>query len=372
MKVKFLDIRAGYLELKKEIDSAVLKVLSDGWYILGKNVEEFEKEFAKYCGVRHCIGVGNGLNALELILKAYGISNGDEVIVPANTYIATILAVSNVGASPVFVDPEEFGFNIDPKKIEIVITKKTKAILAVHLYGQCANIREINKIGKKHNLVVIEDAAQAQGALHHGKKSGSLGSAAGFSFYPGKNLGAFGDSGAVTTNDDRLAEYVRMIRNYGQEKKYVNKFKGVNSRLDEIQAAILRVKLRHLDNWNKRRNKIAKYYLSNLNPGNNKNFVLPKTMTGNEHIWHLFVVRTKKREKLIQFLNKNNIEHLIHYPIPFYKQEAYTEFNKRGSKYPLTNSISEEIVSLPMGPHLSIKDVNKVCKVVNDFISSNL
>lgn len=372
MEVKFLDIKAGYSELKKDIDKAILGVLSGGWYILGENVERFEKEFAKYLGVKYCIGVGNGLNALELILKAYGIGKGDEVIVPANTYIATILAVSSVDAIPIFVEPNEQSYNIDPEKIEKAITKKTKAILAVHLYGQCANMEQINKIAKKHGLIVIEDAAQAHGALHGGKKTGNLGNAAGFSFYPGKNLGAYGDAGAVTTNDKTIAEYVRMARDYGSSKKYVNEIKGVNSRLDELQAAILRVKLINLDTWNKRRVNVAKYYLSHLNPKNKKGFTLPLEEKGNKHVWHLFVVRVKKREEFIKYLKKNNIGYLIHYPIPSYKQKAYKEFNSISNKYPITNSMANEIISLPIGPHLSLNSVKYVVAKINKFIDINL
>ena len=372
MQVKFLDVGAGYPELKRQIDKAVLEVFSGGWYILGENVEKFEKEFANYCQVKYCIGVGNGLNALELILKAYVIGEGDEVIVPANTYIATILAITNVGATPVFVEPDEKSYNIDPEKIGKAVTKKTKAILPVHLYGQCANMQKINKIGKKHKLIVIEDAAQAHGALHHGKKAGSLGDAAGFSFYPGKNLGAYGDAGAITTNDKIVADYVRIARDYGSSKKYVNEIKGVNSRLDEIQAAILRVKLKHLDRWNKRRVNIANYYLSHLNPKNKKGFVLPMEEKGNKHAWHLFVVRTKKREELINFFKKNNIGYLIHYPIPAYKQKAYKEFNSISKKYSLSNLLADEVISLPIGPHLSLGQAKYIVDKVNKFIEDYL
>jgi len=367
MEVKFLDLEAAYLELKSEIDKAVKKVLKSGWYILGENVEAFEEEFANYCGVKYCIGVGCGLDALELILRAYNIGVGDEVIVPSNTYIATVLAVSNVGATPVFVEPDEETYNIDPEKIEEKITKKTKAIIAVHLYGQCADIIKIKSTCKKYDLILIEDAAQAHGAEHFGKKAGSLGDAAGFSFYPGKNLGALGDGGAVTTNDKTIAEYVRIARNYGSEKKYYNSIKGVNSRLDEIQAAVLRVKLKYLDEWNKRRNKFAHLYIKNLSK-NFQHISLPKILSGNRHVWHLFVIRIKEREKLINYLNKKSIGWLIHYPVSPYNQVAYKEMNHLNKEFSLTNRSVNEILSLPMGPHLKEEELKYVCRTMNIFI----
>lgn len=369
MKVSYLDIGATYKELKKEIDVAIKQVLTGGWYILGKNVEEFEKEFAKYCGVKYCVGVGNGMDALELILRAYGIGAGDEVIVPANTYIATTLVVSLIGATPILVEPDAKTYNIDPAKIELAITKKTKAIIAVHLYGQCANIKKIKPIGKKYRLKLIEDTAQAHGAEHFGEKAGSLGDAAGFSFYPGKNLGAYGDAGAVITNNPKVAEYVRIARNYGSKIKYHNLIKGFNSRLDEIQAAILQAKLKHLDRWNKRRNKIANYYLQHLNPGKNVNFILPEVLPGNKHVWHVFAVRTKKRDQLIAYLNKQGVGTLIHYPLPYYQQPAYKELNKFKNQFPLSNQIAKEIVSLPIGPHLRGKEMRYVVNMVNSFIN---
>ncbi|MCD6093773.1 MAG: DegT/DnrJ/EryC1/StrS family aminotransferase [Candidatus Omnitrophica bacterium] len=372
MKVKFLDLSAAYSELKTEIDDVVRKVLENGWYILGENVEQFEREFAEYCGSKYCVSVGSGLSALELILKAYQIGPGDEVIVPANTYIATVLAVSNVGATPVFVEPEEKTYNIDSSKIEEKVTKNTKAIIAVHLYGQTANVRKIKTICEKYNLRLIEDAAQAHGAEHFGKKAGSLGDSAAFSFYPGKNLGAFGDGGAVTTNDDSVAEYIRIARNYGSEKKYYNSVKGVNSRLDEIQAAILRVKLKYLDQWNAQRNKIAQYYIEHMNSNHKGDFILPQCSEGNKHVWHLFVIRTIKREKLIDYLNSHSIGWLIHYPIPPYLQVAYKEINHLSEQFPLTNRLSNEIVSLPMGPHLTQQEVEYVCCVMNNFIGEKV
>ncbi|MBM3249795.1 MAG: DegT/DnrJ/EryC1/StrS family aminotransferase [Candidatus Omnitrophica bacterium] len=369
MQIKFLDLSAAFLELRSEIEEAVSKALEKGQYILGENVSLFEEEFARYCGVKFCVGVGNGLDALELILRACGFGAGDEVIVPANTYIATVLAVSNVGATPVFVEPDEGTFNIDPEKIEAAITEKTKAVMPVHLYGQAVRIDSIREVCQRHGLKLIEDAAQAHGAKHFGKKAGSLGDAAGFSFYPGKNLGACGDGGAVTTNDERIAEYIRIARNYGSEKKYYNSLKGVNSRLDEVQAAILRVKLRYLDEWNSRRQKIARYYLEHINPAKKDGFILPVCLEENEHVWHLFVIRAKERQKLIAHLKENGVDTLIHYPVPPYSQVAYKEINHLSKNFALTNKLSDEILSLPMGPHLSFDEASYVCKAVNDFIT---
>ncbi len=372
MRIPFLDIGATYNELKSEINHAVLNVMKKGMFIMGENVTKFEEEFAKYCGVKYCVGVGNGMDALELLLRAYDIGPGDEVIIPANTYIATSLVVNLVGATPVLVEPDETTYNIDPAKIEKAITKKTKVIIAVHLYGQCANIKEIKPLCKKYHLKLIEDAAQAQGALHYGKKAGSLGDSAGFSFYPGKNLGAYGDAGAVTTNDRKVADRVRILRNYGSEKKYYNMVKGFNTRLDEIQAAVLRVKLKYLDRWNKRRQKIADYYLKHLNPKKNPHFVLPKIGEGNEHIWHVFVVKTKKRIQLIKQLDEKKIGWLIHYPLPLYKQKAYKELNHMSKNFPISNKLSDEVISLPIGPHLNIKQVAYIIDVVNSFIAREL
>jgi len=370
MKVKFLDLKTTYLELKSEINEAIKEVLNSGWYILGKNVETFEREFAEYCGVKYCIGVGCGLDALELILKAYKIGTGNEVIVPSNTYIATILAITNVGATPVFVEPDEETYNIDFSKIEEKITKRTRAIIAVHLYGQTADITKIRAICKKYNLPLIEDAAQAHGAEHFGQKAGSLGDAAGFSFYPGKNLGAFGDGGAVTTNNKAIAEYIRIARNYGSKRKYYNLIKGVNSRLDEIQAAILRIKLKYLDKWNKRRNKVAQFYIENLKT-NSQHIILPKILVGNKHVWHLFVIRTRERRRLINFLNKHDIGWFIHYPVPPYNQMAYKEMDYLNNEFPLTNKLSNEILSLPMSPHLKKEELEYICGGINSLLKKS-
>ncbi|MBL7217731.1 MAG: DegT/DnrJ/EryC1/StrS family aminotransferase [Desulfobacteraceae bacterium] len=366
MKIPFLDLKKTYLELKEEIDNAVEGVLKGGWYILGENVRRFEEEFAAYCGCRYCVGVGSGMGALELLLKAYGVGPGSEVIVPANTYIATALAVSNMGAKPVLVEPDEKTCNIDPSKIEEVITSKTSAVLAVHLYGQPADMNKIRVICQTHGLKLFEDAAQAHGATHFGIKAGGLGDAAGFSFYPGKNLGAFGDAGAVITDDPEVAEYIRMARDYGSEKKYYNRIKGVNSRLDEIQAAVLRVKLRHLDEWNRRRSAVAQIYFDKLEDWDEE-LVLPHIGEGNTHVWHLFTVRSTRRDKLSAYLEKRGIGTLIHYPVPLYSQTAYKEMNDLKENYPISNSISEQILSLPIGPHLSKEALEYVCTVVNLF-----
>ena len=366
MKIPFLDLKKTYLELKEEIDNAVEGVLKGGWYILGENVRRFEEEFAAYCGCRYCVGVGSGMGALELLLKAYGVGPGSEVIVPANTYIATALAVSNMGAKPVLVEPDEKTCNIDPSKIEEVITSKTSAVLAVHLYGQPADMNKIRVICQTHGLKLFEDAAQAHGATHFGIKAGGLGDAAGFSFYPGKNLGAFGDAGAVITDDPEVAEYIRMARDYGSEKKYYNRIKGVNSRLDEIQAAVLRVKLRHLDEWNLRRSEVARLYLDRLE-ARGEELVLPHIGEGNAHVWHLFTVRSTRRDALRTHLEKKGIGTLIHYPIPLYNQAAYQEMSSLRKNYPISDAISERILSLPIGPHLSIEAAQYVCKAVNSF-----
>lgn len=368
MNISFLDVGATYIELKKEINEAVNNVLESGRYIHGDQGKKFEEEFAAYCGVTNCVGVGNGLNALELVLRAYRVGQGDEVIVPANTYIATLLAVSNVGAIPILVDPNESTYNIDPGKITQAITKHTKAVIVVHLYGQTADMSRVKAICKNHGLILIEDAAQAHGAESLGRKAGSLGDAAGFSFYPSKNLGSFGDAGAVTTNNHTVADYIQVLIDYGSREKYVHIHKGTNSRLDEIQAAILRVKLKHLDKWNKRRQKIAEFYLKHMNTQNNEKFKLPHISHGNKHVWHLFVVRTQKRDKLAEYLTKQGIGWMIHYPIPAYKQLAYKELKRLSEDFPITNTLSEEIISLPSGPHLGSEEIEYICEKVNKFI----
>jgi dTDP-4-amino-4,6-dideoxygalactose transaminase len=363
-EIPFLDLRAPYVELRDELDRAYRKTMESGWYILGEEVEAFEREFAAYCGVKHCVGVGNGLEALQLILRAYEIGAGDEVIVPANTYIATWLAVSYVGASPVPVEPAAATYNIDPGLIESAITPKTRAILAVDLYGQPADMDPINRVARRHGLKVIEDAAQAHGARYKGRPAGSLGDAAGWSFYPGKNLGAFGDAGGVTTDDDAIAERVRSLRNYGSKKKYYNEQKGINSRLDEMQAAFLRVKLRYLDEWNARRKKIAEAYFESLGAAG---LVLPAAPVRVEPCWHVFAIRSKNRDALQHHLKASGVGTLIHYPVPPHLQDAYKEMRLRPGAFPITEAIHREVLSLPISPHLSRPDVDRVIRAVCSF-----
>ena len=349
MNIPFLDLKAPYMELQKELDEVYHRVMESGWYILGQEVEAFEEEFAQYCQAKHCIGVSNGLDALHLILRAMDIGPEDEVIVPANTYIATWLAVSYTGAKPVPVEPAENTFNINPDLIESAINEKTRAILPVHLYGQPADMDKINSIAEKHKLKVVEDAAQAHGAKYKGKRVGVLGYAAGFSFYPGKNLGALGDGGAVVTNDSELADKIRVLRNYGSRVKYHNEVKGSNSRLDELQAAFLRVKLKKLDEWNKRRKEIAEIYLRKLK--DETKLRLPNIFKWNDPVWHLFVVRHPLRDDFQMKLLSKGIDTLVHYPIPPHQSAAYrNEFDK--VCYPLTEELANTVLSLPIGPHL--------------------
>lgn len=366
MIIPFLDLKSPYAELKQELDAAYLRVMASGWYILGKEVEAFEDEFASYCGVDQCVGVGNGLDALHLIVRAYGIGPGDEVIVPANTYIATWLAVTHAGATPVPVEPDERTYNIDPDLIEKSITPNTKAIMVVHLYGLTADMDPINAIAKKHGLKVIEDCAQAHGACYKGRRAGSLGDAAGFSFYPGKNLGAMGDGGAVTTSDHGLAEQIRILRNYGSKIKYHNEVAGFNSRLDELQAAFLRVKLAKLDEWNERRKQIAAEYLDQLKA--NTNLVLPFVPDWADPVWHLFVVRVKKREEVQKKLADAGIGTMIHYPIPPHLQPAYAELGLPKGSFPIAEAIHAVVLSLPMGPSMTKEQSTAVINIVNSFI----
>ncbi|MBR2386737.1 DegT/DnrJ/EryC1/StrS family aminotransferase [bacterium] len=360
--IKFLDLHKINERFRAEIDEKIKEVLDSGWYLLGKKDEEFEKNFAKYCEAKHCIGCANGLDALNLIIRAYGFGAGDEIIVPANTYIASILAISENGCTPVLVEPDIETYNINPDLIEEKITDKTKAILVVHLYGQAVQMEKIWALAKKYNLKVIEDSAQAHGAYYQGKRVGNLGDASGFSFYPGKNLGCMGDGGAVTTNDDELAEKIRALRNYGSHVKYKNLFKGVNSRLDEIQAGILDVKLPHLDKDNSRRREIAKYYRENIK---NEKLILPKVYDENAHVWHVFAIRTKNRDEFQKYLTENNIQTLIHYPTPPHKQEAYKEWNNLS--YPITEEIHKTILSLPISPVMTDEEVKKVVEVINKY-----
>jgi dTDP-4-amino-4,6-dideoxygalactose transaminase len=361
MIIPFLDLMAPHEELKIELREAFDRTLNSGWYILGNEVKQFEQEFAEYCDTEYCVGVGNGLEALHLILRAYGIGDGDEVIVPSNTYIATWLAVNYAGATPVPVEPDERTYNIDPLRIEAAITTQTKAIIAVHLYGQPADMDAINAIAKKHNLKVIEDAAQAHGASYKGRRAGSLGDAAGFSFYPGKNLGALGDGGAVTTNDASLADKVRALGNYGSRVKYHNEVKGFNSRLDELQAAFLREKLKPLDAWNERRAKIAKKYLDCLS---SKPLNLPYVPGWSNPAWHVFVVRHPCRDQLQRALTDSGIGTLVHYPIPPHMQGAYQSCGWTKGSFPIAEQMADELLSLPMGPHINVQQVDYVCEVL--------
>lgn len=361
--IPFLNLKATYLELQQQLDAAYKRVMESGCYILGQELEAFETEFATYCGTQYCVGVGNGLEALHLILRAMEIGPGDEVIVPANTYVATWLAVSYAGAIPVPVEPDQKTYNIDSEKIEAAITPKTKAILAVHLYGQTANMDSINKIAKHYKLEVIEDAAQAHGAYYKGRRAGSLGDAAGFSFYPGKNLGALGDGGAVTTNNYDLANKIRLLRNYGSRVKYFNEIKGFNSRLDELQAAFLRVKLTKLDEWNARRNWIANQYLEKLSCL--VNLTLPFVPAWAEPVWHLFVVRYPKRSVLEKHLKDSGISTLIHYPVPPHLSDAYIKEQHLGS-FTIAEQIAKEVLSLPIGPHMTDREVMRVVEVLNE------
>jgi dTDP-4-amino-4,6-dideoxygalactose transaminase len=366
--IPFLNLNAVYSEIGKELDEAYHRVMNSGWLVLGKEVESFESEFSDFVGARHCIGVGNGLDALHLILRGYGIGSGDEVIVPANTYIATWLAVSYTGATPVPVEPLETTFNLDPDKIEAAITPRTKAILPVHLYGQPADIETITAIAVRHNLIVIEDAAQAHGAHYKGKSVGQFGNTAGWSFYPGKNLGALGDGGAITTDDDSLADKVRMLRNYGSSEKYYNLVKGFNSRLDELQAAFLRVKLRHLDQWNTRRDRLAGLYSEMLK---NLNLTLPYVPDNMEPAWHIFAIRSSQRDKLQEYLRMYGIGTLIHYPVPPHLQPAYRELGFTEGCFPITELVCHEELSLPIGPHLTMLELQRIVDVIRSFFIGN-
>jgi dTDP-4-amino-4,6-dideoxygalactose transaminase len=366
VKVPFLDVGAATQELRQEIDAAIDRVLSSGWYLLGREVEAFEQAFAADVGVEHCVAVGSGLDALSLGLRAMGIGPGDEVIVPSNTYIATWLAVTQVGASLVPVEPNERTYNIDPERIESAVTGRTKAILPVHLYGQPADLTAIGKIAERHGLGILEDAAQAHGAMLNGRRVGSFGSAAAWSFYPGKNLGALGDGGAVTTNDQAIAAEVRRLRNYGSRVKYVNEVKGINSRLDEVQAAVLCVKLAHLEEWNRRRASIAERYQTQLPEAV---LVLPRVLVGATSAWHLFVVRHPDRDRVRASLFAAGVDTLIHYPIPPHLQEAYEELGLGVGTFPISEGIHREVLSLPIGPHMSDAQVSAVIAAVTDAVA---
>lgn len=366
MRVPFLDLQAGYFELKSEIDEAVARVLESGHYIMGPELEAFETDFSVFTETNHCIGVANGLDALTIALRAMGVSQGDEVIVPSNTYIATWLAVSQCGATPVPVEPLANTYNLDPSRVELAISARTKVILPVHLYGQPADLNPILDIASRHGLRVLEDAAQAHGARYHGQRIGGHGDAVAWSFYPGKNLGAIGDGAAVTTNNAELAERIKILRNYGSRVKYINEIKGFNSRLDPLQAAVLRVKLRYLDAWNDRRAKMASHYKAMLA---STGLVLPTTISGAESAWHLFVVRSPNRDALQQSLQQQGIGTLIHYPVPPHLQKAYSGFSLPEGGLPLAEKLASETLSLPIGPHISIDSIALVSAAIKAFQS---
>ena len=364
--IKFLDLQKLNAQYKIELKEAANRVIDSGWYLMGKELESFETNYADFCGVKHALGVANGLDALRLIFKAYvemGImQKGDEVIVPANTYVASVLAITDNDLIPVFVEPNEQTYNLDSSLIEQAITPKTKAILTVHLYGQNSINGQMLNICKKYNLKLIEDGAQSHGALWNGKVSGGIGDAAGHSFYPGKNLGALGDAGAVTTNDKELANVISALRNYGSRERYKNKYQGLNSRLDEIQAAFLNVKLKYIEKDIELRRRVANYYLENIK---NPAIILPKLINNEGHVWHLFVIKTSEREKLQSYLSDHGIQTLIHYPIPPHKQKAYEEFNHLN--FPITENIHEEILSLPLSSVINDSELNDIILKINSF-----
>lgn len=363
MEVEFLNLQAPYAELKAEIDEAVARVMASGWYVLGPEVEAFEGDFARYCEAQHCIGVANGLDALHLALRAMDVGPGDEVIVPSNTYIATWLAVSQCGATPVPVEPDPLTFNIDPDRIKDAITPRTRVILPVHLYGQPADMDAILLIAREHGLRVLEDAAQAHGARYRGKRIGAHGDAVAWSFYPGKNLGAMGDGGAVTTDNPHLADRIRVLRNYGSRIKYVNEVKGANSRLDPLQAAVLRVKLAHLDEWTERRREVAELYLTALA---DTPLLLPHVPTWSQPVWHLFVVESEQRDALRAELSSAGVGTLIHYPCPPHKQPAYADLGFSSDAFPIASKMARCVLSLPMGPHLTKDDQEIVVRSCRD------
>ena len=364
--IKFLDLQKINAQYEIELKEAANRVIDSGWYLMGKELEMFEQSYANFCGVKHALGVGNGLDALRLIFKAYielGImQSGDEVIVPANTYIASVLAISDNDLIPVFVEPNLETYNLDSSLIQQAITLKTKAILTVHLYGQNSVDQDMLDICKSHNLKLIEDGAQSHGAVWNDKVSGGIGDAAGHSFYPGKNLGALGDAGAVTTNDSELAKVISALRNYGSHKKYENKYIGLNSRLDEIQAAFLSVKLNYIKDDIKARRECANYYIKNIK---NVNISLPKVLTQKGHVWHLFVIQVDNREALEAYLKKNGIQTLIHYPIPPHKQQAYKVYNHLS--FPLTEELHNKLLSIPLSPVMNKKDMEKIVNILNSF-----
>lgn len=365
--IRLIDLESQYKKIEKEVNNRIKKVVAGSHFILGEEVEKFEEEFAGYCGTKYCVGLDNGGSALELGIRALGIKNGDEVITPVNSFIASSSSISFTGAAPVWVDCDEKTYNIDASKIESKITKKTKAIMPVHLYGQMADMDKIVKIAKKHKLFIIEDACQAHGAAYKGKKAGSFGDFAAFSFYPGKNLGAYGDGGAIVTNNKKIYNIIKTMRNYGQSKKYYHDYLAWNRRLDALQAGILRVKLKYLDEWNRKRRENAKIYKSWL--GNIDKIVLPFTQDYNEHSYHLFVIRTKKRDQLRAYLSSKGIETGIHYPIPIHKQKAYENYVLKDYALPVAEKYAKEVLSLPMCSELKISDIKRVCLEIKNFFN---
>ena len=366
--IPFLELKPGYEEFRSEFDAAYHRVMDSGWYLVGGELENFESEYAQYCGVKHCLGVGNGLDAIHLILRGLNIGPSDEVIVPSHTFIASWLGVTFAGATPVPVEVDPRTFNLDPALIEDAITKRTKAILVVHLYGQTADMDPILEIARRHNLKVVEDAAQAQGAYYKGRRAGSLGDAAAFSFYPGKNLGAFGDAGGVTTSDPELAERIACLRNYGSKVKYQHEEVGLNSRLDELQAAFLRVKLRHLDEWNERREKIASRYLSQL-AGFSPKLIVPHVPSWASPAWHLFVITHPERDLLQKKLLDEGISTLIHYPIASHQSGAYAGFKFTDRAFPVAGNLARTVLSLPIGPHLDASQVDEIISAVKRSVA---
>lgn len=364
--IPYLNLKAIHEPIREELDEVYQEIMNSGWYIMGSYLERFEHAFAEFCGAKYCVGVGNGLDALRLILQAYGIGAGDEVIVGANTFIASVLAITYVGATPVFIDADKESYTMDTSLIEAKITPKTKAIMAVHIYGRTVDMDSIKKIAGKYNLKVIEDAAQAHGAKFQGKRTGNLGDAAGFSFYPGKNLGALGDGGAVVTNDKALAEKMRALSNYGSLEKYHHKYKGCNSRLDELQAGFLSVKLKYLEEWNRERIRIAKIYNQNIS---NPRLVLPceDSFYEERNVFHIYPVLCESRENLKKYLARNEIGTNVHYPIPIPEQEAYSEWKEAAKEIPNTKKICAEEISIPLYPGLTEREIEKVIEAMNQY-----
>ena len=360
--VNFLDLKSINNRFREEIQARIDRVFDSGWYIRGEENETFAENFAKFCGTSYALGVANGLDALNLLIKGYGFGKGDEIIVPANTYIATILAISENGCTPILVEPDINTYNINPDLIEEKITEKTKAIMVVHLYGQAVQMEKIWSLADKYNLKILEDSAQAHGAIYNGKRTGNLGHASAFSFYPGKNLGCLGDGGAITTNDQNLYEKIKALANYGSHKKYHNLYKGFNSRLDEIQAAILDVKLKYLDEDNNKRREIAKSYREKIK---NPLIILPQTYQESAHVWHVFPIRVQNRDSFQKYLLENEIQSVIHYPIPPHKQQAYKEWNDLS--FPITEKIHNEIISIPISPIMCDNDAEKVIDALNNW-----